>query len=749
MSYKTPRRLLMAVANFLFSFISLQTIQAQRTHVQILDSQTQLPVQFLSITIEDPLKIKKPFIISIDSGQWSPNYKNTIIAEVHCLGYGPQKDTIKVNQSKTIFLKSDPLFVNEVVITGQYNAVSADKSIYSIKVINHQQIKDNAANTLSNLLSGETNYRITQDASLGANITLQGISGENVKVLIDGVPISGRQNGFVDLNQILLSNVDHVEIIEGPLSVIYGSNALAGAINIITKDNNPLSKKRWMGQINSYMESVGIYNFDGNITYKAHHSSFSINSGRYFFGGYRSVDTTRSQPWKPKQQYFANADYKYSNAKNLFRLSTGIFKEELRNRGDTFNYVYAFDEFYYTTRLNIHSDYTYKTSAKSNLQFTSAYSYYSKDKVTKQIDFTDLSSVVIKDSTKQDTTVFNDWLGRLTYTSTNYKSLHFQTGIDYNNEAVNGHRTTGKKSIYEDALFLTFTFHPESKLSFQGGFRLISNARYSAPIVYSSHLKYSPSPFLNFRVSYGTGFRSPSLKELYLNFVDINHDVHGNDSLKAESSKNLNFSTSYIFKNERLKASINFAAFYNKFHDKIDFLYDFYSPGRAVYYNIPEENFITRGLEFNGGLVLKSGLSFNGGYYFLQRSQIPESTKFYHGNDFTFSVKYPIPVVNIRLSSIYKYTDAWFENSIKRDNINNVVQTFPMKMNGYSTMNIVLQKSFFKEHLEVSAGVKNIFNVKSVFSSGSSSNPHNGGTNTESLVGWGRSMFVGLKYNIL
>ena len=69
-------------------------------------------------------------------------------------------------------------------------------------------------------------------------MSVQGLSGENVKILIDGVPVVGRLNGNVDLSQINLTNIERVEIVEGPLSVNYGTNALAGTINLITKKNN-------------------------------------------------------------------------------------------------------------------------------------------------------------------------------------------------------------------------------------------------------------------------------------------------------------------------------------------------------------------------------------------------------------------------------------------------------------------------------------------------------------------------------
>src|SRR5690242_6859536 len=94
-----------------------------------------------------------------------------------------------------------------------------------------------AAQNLKEALSYELNIHLMEDNILGSGLQIQGIGGENVKILIDGMPITGRQNGNIDLSQILMDNVERIEIVEGPLSVSYGTDALAGTINIITKKN--------------------------------------------------------------------------------------------------------------------------------------------------------------------------------------------------------------------------------------------------------------------------------------------------------------------------------------------------------------------------------------------------------------------------------------------------------------------------------------------------------------------------------
>ena len=146
-----------------------------------------------------------------------------------------------------------------MVVTGQYKPVSADKSIYNIKLIGKNRIESKAATNLSDILSDELGIRLSNDPSTGTSMSLQGITGENIKILIDGVPVIGRLEGNIDLSQLNLDNVSQIEMVEGPMSVIYGSNALGGVINIITENS---SHSQYKTSINSYYESIGTYNFN-------------------------------------------------------------------------------------------------------------------------------------------------------------------------------------------------------------------------------------------------------------------------------------------------------------------------------------------------------------------------------------------------------------------------------------------------------------------------------------------------------
>ena len=88
-------------------------------------------------------------------------------------------------------------------------------------------------------------------------------------------------NGNIDLSQINLSNVEQIEIIEGPLSTIYGTDALAGTVNIITK-----KKLDYKNILRTYYESVGKYNLDIILNRKYKDNLIGYQFGRKYFNGW-------------------------------------------------------------------------------------------------------------------------------------------------------------------------------------------------------------------------------------------------------------------------------------------------------------------------------------------------------------------------------------------------------------------------------------------------------------------------------
>ncbi len=178
----------------------------------------------------------------------SGNYEITDITpgdytlEISGLSYQAitEKISLKAGQqiSLNIVMAATAETLSEIVVTGQHSPQSAKNSVYKVRTIEQKRLETQGANTLQDVLANELNIRFSRDNALGTSgVSIQGISGQNVKVLIDGVPMVGRSgvSNEIDINQINVNTIERIEIVEGPMAVNFGADALAGVINIITK----------------------------------------------------------------------------------------------------------------------------------------------------------------------------------------------------------------------------------------------------------------------------------------------------------------------------------------------------------------------------------------------------------------------------------------------------------------------------------------------------------------------------------
>jgi len=712
----------------------------QQFAVKIVDAKSKEHVPYATVTIEGIKSAAKKQYVSDLKGTVPNELKEVSKITISFVGYETLIDTIQPGITTTLFLIPAVLNMSEVVITGQFKPEKADRSIYKINVINSRQIERKAATNLTDLLSSESNMRISQGGVLGTSLSLQGLSGENVKFLVDGVPVVGRLNGNIDLNQLNLYNVDHVEIIEGPMSVIYGSNAIAGVVNIITKENKSAALTAFA---NAYVESVGVYNFNAGGTVRRKNNSFSLDLSRNFFDGYTTNDTLRSMQWKPRLQYNADAYYLYSRAKTRVKLSIQYFDETIQDKGDlrTPYFETAFDNFYHTIRQTSKVESSYTISSNRQISLVGAYSSYNRNREQYYNDLT----VPDKQLAGGDTTFVGSYLLRAWY-NRNYpeQKLNYQVGFDGNLETSSGQRIYGgSQEIGDYAGFVSMKYDPIKKVTIQPGARFTYNTKYKAPVVYSLNVKYGATENSSIRATYARGFRSPSIKELYLDFVDINHNLHGNPDLQAESSHNANLNFSYNRETTKAFLNTDLGLFYNY----VDNMIWLFQVGNDIttytYGNISK--FISQGIEANATvsyypkLTLKAGISHVGRKFPDNTADITDK-KFHYSTDFNAMATYNLEKLNASITANYKYTgrfplltpDGTFDNQY---------------IEGYSNLDISFMKSFMQNMFSVTVGGKNLFDVRDVTTAMVNSGAHSGGGDGSSRVAWGRTAFVKLTYN--
>jgi len=715
-------------------------IFGQQATILVIDAKTKEPVQYASVCFQGIKTIALLQSITDKFGKVPSEIKEKSKIAVSFIGYETLWDTIEPGISKTLLLVPAVLNMDEVVITAQFQPEKADKSIYKINVINSRQIERKAATNLTDLLSSESNMRISQGGVLGSSLSLQGLSGENVKFLVDGVPVVGRLNGNIDLNQLNLYNVDHVEIIEGPMSVIYGSNAIAGVVNIITKENKSAALTAFA---NAYLESVGVYNFNAGGSVRRKNNSFSLDLSRNFFDGYTTNDTVRSMQWKPRLQYNVDAYYLYTGNKTRVKLSIQYFDETIQDKGDlrTPYYETAFDSYFHTIRQTSKIETSYTISPKRQISLVGAYSSYNRNR---EVYYNDLT-IPEKQLAGGDTTLVGSYLLRAWY-NRNYpeQKLNYQAGFDGNLEKSEGQRIQGgSQEIGDYAGFFSMKYEPTKKITIQPGARFTYNTKYKAPIVYSINAKYGATTNSSIRATYARGFRAPSIKELYLDFVDINHNLHGNPDLQAEYSHNVNLNFSYNRETKKAFLNTELGLFYNYVDNMIWLFQEGSDITTYTYGNVSK--FISQGIQANATvsfypkITLKAGIS-HVGRKFPENTADQNDPKFEYSTDLNAMVTYNLEKINASVTANYKYTgrfplltpDGTFDNEY---------------IEGYSNLDLSIMKSFMQNRFSVTAGGKNLLDVKDVNTSMVNSGSHSGGGDGASRVAWGRTAFVKLTYN--
>lgn len=524
-----------------------------------------------------------------------------VVLRITFVGYKAVVDTLRTLSPRTYHLEPDLFQLPELVVTGQYAPTSPDRAVHKVRVLDAAHFQRLAAINLADALRNELNIRLQQDNLLGTSLSMQGLGGENVKILVDGVPVIGRLDGGLDLSQLDLTGIERAEIIEGPLSVSYGTNALAGTINLITRkgDGRPVTFKA-----SAYTEHIGRLNTTFTATRTKGPHSFAFNAGRNFFAGWDPshsglpsfspalADSSRFLQWKPREQFFGRLNYRWVGKNWTLGYKGEAMHDRIINRGRPRAPFFetAFDEQYITMRLDNAVFAEGDLGKGRRLNALAAHNRYSRTRNTWFRDLTTLGEQLADIDGMQDTTSFALTNVRAVFSSADTsKRVQFEVGMDINHETGTGERLGaegGMRDITDAAVFISAEYGVTDKITLRPGVRYAYNSRYDAPLIPSLNLRWRLTDNVQARASYARGFRAPSLKELYLFFVDVNHDIVGNPDLQAERSHNMSGSLTYRHARERSVYRSEVNGFYNVVEDLISLAQ--INASRFTYINVGE-----------------------------------------------------------------------------------------------------------------------------------------------------------------
>ncbi len=700
---------------------------AQHTTILLRDQQNDLPVEQAVCQVFFPGGQEEILLSDQDgrvvvSGIAGPDSLRVAITH---LSYLSRQVSVAPGEEHLVSLQPAGRVLGEVVITGQYAPTHPEKAVHAVKVISAGEINRMAAVSLRDVLTNQLNIRLQQDNALGTGISMLGMSGENVKILIDGVPVIGRLNGNIDLAQVLLTSVERIEIIEGPLSVQYGTNALAGTINIITRKK---LQHQTQIQANGYWENIGTYNLSGSFAQRYGRHAYTLSGGRHYFDGWSAddpflpdlsrpvADSTRVKSWKPREQYFGRLQYFYTMDKYRLGYRGEFFNETLINKGAPrrpYNES-AFDAYFRTTRIDQSVTLDGSISPYLRLAAVASYNHYARERTTYVKNLTDLSGELSTNPGDQDLSTFGQWMSRGSLTSTNETArLNFEIGYDINHETSTGGRISENAGdITDAAAFASAEWLISGSFKLRPALRVAYNSVYDAPLIPSLHTFWRHHDWI-FRASYARGFRAPTLKELYLEFVDINHNIIGNPALRAEHSHNFSMSAKRDFRLAGIAASAEVTGFYNRIRDQITLAQSVTVAGEYTYYNLGR-------FESTGGRLL---LSLQQGSWGGQigatltgiRNQIDEAgtlPDLAYANELSGRITYDFSTPGTQLSVFYKYQGRQPLLLISEDG--QASQSF---IGAYHWMDVTFRFPLADERLYLSLGAKNLFNVRNVAAS--------------------------------
>ena len=462
---------------------------------------------------------------------------------------------------------SNPL--NEVVITGSLTEKPLKEVPVLTRVISQKEIQALNPMSIETLLQYEL-----PGLQIGFNsmsqlpeITYQGMGGEYILFLIDGERVSGEgADHNVDFTRFNVDDIERIEIIKGSQSTIYGSNALGGVINIITKNaDRPFTgniNARYAGsngqkytlssgirkdRLSSYTsltwrakDSYTIEDTEGKSTVVTSPDGETVNTGDPQYTtvyGYNIWDLTQ------KLGYTCNE-----------RLSTelkGSFYHNKRDIRTGKNYQDFFIDYTLSGKV--------KYLPAENQQITLSYLF---DSYKKNKDYFK--------SGKTDTDYHNKTqTPRVDYTGT-FGVHTISAGFEGNLEYLKHYfmKDTSSVSMQTYALYLQEDWKVTERLNVVAGVRADYHRKYHLHVTPKLSLMYTPWDCLTFRAGYSQGFRSPSLKELYQEY-DMGGlgwmMLYGNPNLKPETSNQ------YALSAEFTKGGLNMSvsATHNRFKNRI------------------------------------------------------------------------------------------------------------------------------------------------------------------------------------
>lgn len=691
-----------------------------------------------------------------------------------------QQDSIKSNG------------LDEVVVTAQFQPQAIDRSVFNVKVISRKDIERQAAVNLADLLNQSLNISVDPDRGQGrSTVSMFGLDGQYIKFLIDNIPVvsdTGLGNN-IDLTQINLDDIERIEIIEGSMGVTNGANAVTGIINIITRRG---AAGKWEITASAQEETAGkeYGMFDQGRHIQALRIAHNLNANWYVTaGGNRNdfrgfqherggIDFTESPPdpnlkrgfeWLPKTQYVGNAllgykkgnfnlSYKFDILNEVIDFYNPIIREEENYPFDPI--VFSDDRRYITNRFFHHLN--ANGILDSGLRYNISVSQQKQERDFE--DFRYLFASRSEDRNERLTyhstsvlystgTLSNFFTGKKADLQLGYEIVH-QRGFASARQGMffdENNRLVDKRAIINNYdLFAVAEYHVTDKTSIRPGFRYSAQTLFEDQYSASLGVRHLLPKQFELRLTAGRSYRTPNFDELYVYFVDSNHDLRGNPDLIPETSLSLDFSIKKRsqFGKARLFHTLNVN--YLNVNDRISTVlintvptWQYKSVNIDTYrmWNFALANqFVRENFEANLGLSLVR-VSQN-----INTGQIESDDAYLDTFQLNANVAYTVPKWATTFSLYYKLNGKQ-QQLVQTQDAGNQPIFAVSEVESYGWLDGSVKKSFFGRALDVTLGGRNLLDVVNIQSSIATGNVAHGAASNDISLGYGRMFFLKLQYN--
>ncbi len=517
-------------------------------------------------------------------------------------GYETLGVLLKINKDTTVDFRLEPAQsrLDAVVVTGTRTPKTLKDVPVVTTVISSKEMEKTGALTIADVLQTEipgVEFSRQMDGQVVMN--MQGMGGSDVLFLIDGERMAGESLNNIDYERLNIDNIERVEIVRGAGSALYGSNAIGGVVNLITKE----AQQPWSLNVN------GRYGSNNEQKYGATLGLVTKNLNSMTHVSYRTIDTYTLQGRDSASSPSIIYGGRTLNASQGFRYDF-LPNLSLKVRGG----FYHRERDYSQTRIDRYIDgtagalLTYDIDEKAHLRADYAFDRYDKYRYFPRAGR----------SSKEYRNMQNKANLQFDYDFSPQNVL--TAGLEYLNETLlsNQFDTTANGS-YRNYMAHTAVAYAQHDISFRQrwflvyGLRMDYNSGFRLPHLSPKiSLMYKINP-VSLRLSYAGGFRAPSLKEMHSNYDMGNLGlfiVYGNPTLRPEKSQNVMLSVEYAHKNVSLTAS----GYYCYTRDKITTVYNL-TQDTAFYRNVNRSH--TAGADVNFMLKLPYGLGIKLSYAYV------------------------------------------------------------------------------------------------------------------------------------